>query len=96
MTSSASGWLGHEPVEHDGRSELMLGARHPFTGAIYEKDPNGNVQVTDGDLVGLFAPNGRWLSGTLRECDPQLCGWVAGPIIANHRMVESAAPPPAG
>ena len=26
--------------------------------------------------------------GELRECDPQLCGWIAGPQVGNHRMVQ--------
>ncbi|MGB5756471.1 MAG: hypothetical protein WBM50_06125 [Acidimicrobiales bacterium] len=63
----------------------MNGIHHPFTKALYERDGDGNIIVTDGDLQGLFTADGRWLSGELRECDPQLCGWVAGPLLANHR-----------
>jgi hypothetical protein len=69
----------------------MNGARHPFTRALYELDGPGRVKVTDGDLVGWFTKTGKWLSGELREADPHLCGWVAGPTIGNHRMVETAA-----
>lgn len=68
----------------------MLGIRHPFSGALYEQDGDGNIRVTDGDRTGLFTDMGKHISGELRECDPQLCGWVAGPIMANHRMSESA------
>ena len=72
----------------------MLGIRHPFTRALYERDADGNVAVTEpaetGGRAGVFTSEGRWLSGELRECDPHLCGWVAGPIIGNHRMVETA------
>lgn len=68
----------------------MNGIRHPFTRALYEQDGNGNIQVTDGERQGLFTIEGRWLSGELRECDPQLCGWVGGPQLANHRMSEAA------
>jgi len=71
----------------------VLGARHPFTHALYEQDGNGNVLVTDGDRWGRFTGEGRWLEGELRECDPQLCGWISGPMIANHRMIESVPPP---
>jgi hypothetical protein len=70
----------------------MLGVRHPFTRALYEQDGKGHVLVTDGELSGRFTREGRWVDGELRECDPHLCGWVAGPIIANHRMVESVPP----
>lgn len=68
----------------------MNGIRHPFTKALYERDDDGNIQVTDGERKGRFAADGRWLSGELRECDPQLCGWVGGPQLVNHRLSESA------
>lgn len=70
----------------------MRGIRHPFTNALYEQDGEGHILVTDGTRSGLFATDGRWISGDLRECDPQLCGWVGGPQIANHRLSPSAAP----
>lgn len=50
---------------------------HPFTGALYELRPDGNIAVRDGPRNGVFAPDGQWISGTLRECDPQLCVWIA-------------------
>lgn len=64
----------------------MLGIVHPFTKALYEQDGNGRIRVTQGDKTGIFETNGRWVEGDLRECDPQLCGWVGGPQIANHRV----------
>ena len=64
----------------------MHGLRHPLTGALYERDDNGDIVVTAGDRQGRFTDRGVWIDGDLRECDPQLCGWVAGPQIANHRM----------
>jgi hypothetical protein len=63
-----------------------LGLRHPFNGALYERDGHGNVRVVDGDRVGLFTSQGVWLDGEVYEADPHLCGWVAGPIVANHRV----------
>ena len=73
----------------------MNGIRHPFTGALHEQDGNGNVRVTKQDratgrdVVGVFTPGGRWISGELEEADPQLCGWVAGPVFGNHRLSAS-------
>lgn len=64
----------------------MLGIVHPFTKALYEQDGNGRIRVTQGDKVGIFEVDGRWVDGELRQCDPQLCGWVGGPQIANHRV----------
>jgi hypothetical protein len=71
----------------------MLGIRHPFTRALYEPEGDGTIVVTElpdrGGRTGRFTREGRWLSGDLRECDAHLCGWVAGPIIGNHRLVET-------
>ena len=67
----------------------MLGIRHPFSHALYEQDGHGNVLVTDGARSGVFTGEGRWVSGELRECDPQMCNWIAGPIAPNHRMREA-------
>jgi len=64
----------------------MLGIVHPFTKALYEQDGQGRIRVTLGGRVGIFQADGRWVEGDLRECDPQLCGWVGGPQIANHRV----------
>ena len=70
---------------------MMRGLRHPFSRALYECTEDGAILVTDGTQQGTFTTEGRWIRGELRECDPQLCGWVSGPQIANHRMTESAA-----
>ena len=65
----------------------MHGIVHPFNKALYEQDGTGNIRVTDrGGRVGIFGTDGHWISGELRECDPQLCGWVGGPQVANHRI----------
>jgi len=50
--------------------------RHPFDGALYELQPDGNIKITDGDRQGMFGPDGQWISGDLRQSDPQLCVWV--------------------
>ncbi len=63
----------------------MRGITHPFTGALHEQDGEGNIKVTLDGRVGFFTTQGEYLSGELKECDPQLCGWVGGPQIANHR-----------
>lgn len=67
----------------------MRGIRHPLTGALHEQDGTGNVLVTDGDRQGRFRPDGSWIEGELRESDPQLCGWIAGPKMAHHRIAEA-------
>jgi len=64
--------------------------RHPFTKALYERSDDGTIVVTDGDRRGVFTGQGRWLEGDLREADPHLCGWVSGPLVANHRVGSTA------
>ena len=46
----------------------MNGIVHPFSGALYEQDGEGNILVTDGDTTGTFTILGKWISGELREC----------------------------
>lgn len=67
----------------------MNGIHHPFTRALYEQTAHGDILVTDGDHQGTFTAGGRWIRGELRDCDPQLCGWVSGPQFANIRMTET-------
>jgi hypothetical protein len=65
----------------------MRGMKHPFGRALYEQDGEGNVLVTRPDGVwGRFTVEGRWLEGELRECDPQMCGWIGGPMVEHHRI----------
>ena len=65
----------------------MNGAKHPFTGAVYEQDLHGHIVVTTKEgRSGLFTRWGVYISGELEECDPQLCNWVGGPQYGNHRV----------
>ncbi len=62
--------------------------RHAFTGAIYERRPDGNVDVTMPDgRSGVFTQQAVWVEGELGHADLHLCQWVAGPQVAeNLRM----------
>jgi len=33
--------------------------------------------VTDRDRQCVFHGDGRWISGEMRQADPQLCNWVS-------------------
>ena len=63
--------------------------RHPFTNALYVLRSDGNVDVIDGDRRGVFRPDGRWVSGVLRESDPQLCVWVANNPVDARPVADS-------
>jgi hypothetical protein len=67
------------------------GVLHPFTRALYQRIDAGRVRVTLGEKTGVFAPDGRWLEGELREADPQLCGWLGGPRLVHHRLQVPAS-----
>ncbi len=69
----------------------MNGLKHPFSGAIYEQDGEGHIRVTHKGKTGLFHRSGQWISGDLLEADPQMCNWVGGPIIGNHRVTSQTA-----
>ena len=51
---------------------------HPFdTETNYELLDDGNLKLTRGDQSGIFTGEGIYISGELREADPQLCNWIS-------------------
>ncbi len=50
--------------------------RHPFDDIVYELTEEGLIRLSQGDDYGLFHQDGRWIEGTIRQCDPQMCVWV--------------------
>jgi hypothetical protein len=51
---------------------------HPFTSATYLKLDDWTVRVRLGRREGVFAWDGRWLSGGLRQADPNMCLFIVG------------------
>ena len=51
--------------------------RHAFGNVAYSLTDDGMVAVDDGNQQGLFTGEGIWVSGDLREADPQMCVWVS-------------------
>ena len=68
----------------------MNGIIHPFSGALYERHDQGTIKVSKDGVWGIFTIDGRHIDGSLRECDPQMCGWVGGPQMANHRVMPNS------
>ena|SRR5512144_2891047 len=60
---------------------------HPLSGATYDVRPDGLLDITQDGVSGVFDAQGRWVSGDLRHCDPQLCGWLAGPTRVFNQDV---------
>ncbi len=59
----------------------MRRRRHPLSGAIYEVRNDGLLDVSLGDKVGVFTPQGEFVRGDVHHADPHLCGWLAGPQV---------------
>ena len=76
----------------------MRQRKHALSGALYDVRDDGNLTVTSRDgKVGVFKPDGRWVSGDVYHADPHLCGWLAGPqlpprlaVLPRFRQTESA------
>jgi hypothetical protein len=73
----------------DGAGPRPGSIRHPLNpNAYYVDNGDGTVHVTMGTRWGRFAPNGRYVEGTLFEADPELCVWVAAPRPSSHHRIS--------
>ncbi|MDE0062018.1 MAG: hypothetical protein OXP09_05265 [Gammaproteobacteria bacterium] len=63
--------------------------RHPFSGAIYALQEDGNVRISGDGGEGVFRPDGRWVSGELREADPQMCVWISNQSPPPEQLESS-------
>ena len=65
----------------------MRSIRHPLSGALYDLEANGFIQVTARDgKKGLFRADGTYISGDLCFADPHLCIWIGGrDLPSRHR-----------
>ena len=62
--------------------------KHPLSGATYELREDGNVRVENNGISGIFRSNGQYLSGELRQADPHLLLWMAGPQLPEEDSVR--------
>jgi len=73
----------------EARQPPVGAIRHPlFPNSYYVEDGDGAVLVTTGTRSGRFAPDGRYLDGTLFEADPELCVWVSSPRPSAHHRIS--------
>jgi len=60
----------------------MRSIRHPLSGALYDRQPDGTVRVEKDGRAGLFRADGSYISGDIYFADPQMCGWIGGRELA--------------
>ena len=65
--------------------------RHPLSGATYDLTDAGTIVVGKNDISGEFTAHGVWISGELKQADPQLCLWIAGRQLPNRFQQAAAA-----
>ena len=66
----------------------MPSMKHPRSGALYTVRKDGNVDVENNGVKGVFTSNGRYVSGDIRQADPHLILWLAGPQLPPEAMVR--------
>jgi hypothetical protein len=62
----------------------MRTIKHPLSGALYDLEDDGTIEVTKGAQRGRFTSQGVWLDGEIRQADPHLCLWIAGRQLPNR------------
>ena len=66
----------------------MAVLKHPVSGATYTLRDDGLVKVENNGLSGVFAWNGQYRSGELRQADPHMLLWIAGPQLPDGANVR--------
>ena len=66
----------------------MPSMKHSRSGALYTVRKDGNVDVENNGVKGVFTSNGRYVSGDIRQADPHLILWLAGPQLPPEAMVR--------
>lgn len=62
--------------------------KHPRSGALYTVVANGNVQVENNGATGLFTNRGIYITGDIKQADPHLILWMAGPQLPADAHVR--------
>ncbi len=66
----------------------MTVLKHPLSGATYTLREDGLVEVENNGLKGVFAYTGQYRSGELRQADPHMLLWMAGPQLPAGAAVR--------
>jgi hypothetical protein len=66
----------------------MTVLKHPVSGAVYTLREDGLVEVENNGLKGTFTFDGRHQEGDLRQADPHMLVWIAGPQLPKGSDVR--------
>lgn len=66
----------------------MAVLKHPRSGALYTVLDDGNVRVENNGVAGVFSALGQYLSGDIKQADPHLILWMAGPQLPTEAQVR--------
>jgi hypothetical protein len=59
----------------------MAKLKHAITGAVYSLEDDGLVKVELNGATGWFDAGGRHRRGEIRQADPHMILWLAGPKL---------------
>ena len=63
---------------------------HPFDPeSTYELMDDGNIRVSTGNEEGIFTSEGVYVSGAIRQADPQVCVWVSNVPNPDTQLTTS-------
>ena len=66
----------------------MAVLKHPMSGALYRVRDDGLVEVENNGLRGVFRHDGEHVEGDIRQADPHLLLWLAGPQLPQAAQVR--------
>jgi hypothetical protein len=81
-------WGGAGLADGHDEGDNMTVFRHPLSGALYSLRDDGLVEVENNGLSGVFRSDGRHVDGDIRQADPHLCLWIAGPQLPDAANVR--------
>jgi hypothetical protein len=80
-------------ARRDELKEPMRTIKHPLSGAVYDLDVDGTIQVVAPDgRRGVFDARGVWISGDVKQADPHLCLWIGGKELPSRVRQAADAP----
>ncbi len=67
----------------------MAVLKHPVSGAVYTVRADGNVDVANNGLTGVFTFDGQYIEGDIKQADPHFLLWLAGPQLPSDAQVRT-------